>query len=193
MGQSGGRAHALACAALLPDRVMAAVAISGLAPLPTFGEQLTSGIGWFDGFHAGGAKEMRAALAGREALEKVVRESTYNPEMFTPEDLAMLEGPWSWFSEVVKRGTANGMGGFVDDNLAAMRPWGFDVRNITVPTLIMHGTEDRVVPASHGRWLGRHIPGAQLRLREGAGHLSVMTGADDALSWIAQTVADQER
>jgi pimeloyl-ACP methyl ester carboxylesterase len=104
----------------------------------------------------------------------------------------MLDGPWGWFNDVVKRGTANGMGGFIDDTLAAMQPWGFDVRNITVPTLIMHGTEDRLVPASHGRWLARHIPGAQLRLREGAGHLSVMTGADDALSWIAQTVAAQE-
>jgi len=193
MGHSGGGAHAFACAALLPDRVGAVVSVSGLAPYPRHGEELTASLSWFDGFHPGGATQMRAALAGRDALERAARDSKYDPEMFTPEDTEMLAGPWRWFNHVVELGTANGMGGFIDDNLAAMRPWGFDIGDVGVPTLIMHGTEDRVVPASHARWLGRHIPGAQLRLREGAGHLSVMSGAEDALSWIAQTIAAQER
>lgn len=190
MGHSGGGAHALACAALLPDRVGAAVSISGLAPYPLLGDELAPGIGWFDGFFPGGAVEMRAALAGRAELERAVAASEYDPEMFTPEDSAVLEGPWGWFNHVVKLGTAHGMGGFVDDDLAAMRRWGFDVGDIRVPTLIMHGTSDRVVPAAHARWLARHIPAAQLRLREDAGHLSIMTDAADALAWVADTMAE---
>lgn len=193
MGHSGGGAHALACAALLPDRVSAAVSISGLAPYPVSGEQLAAGVGWFDGFYPGGQAEMRAALTGREELARVVEESEFDPQMFTPADLGALDGEWSWFNHVVQLGTARGMGGFIDDDLAAVRHWGFDVRDIRVPTLIMHGSADKVVPASHGRWLGRHIPAAQFRLIDGAGHLSVMSGAADALKWLAQAAAMGER
>lgn len=189
MGHSGGGAHALACAALLPDRVGAAVSISGLAPLPGDGAELAPGIGWFDGLYAGSLAEMRAALVGRDELTRVLENADYDPEMFTPEDHAILNGTWRWFNHVVELGSAGGVGGFVDDDLAAVRPWGFDVGDIRVPTLIMHGTSDRVVPVSHARWLGRHIPSAQLRLREGAGHLSIMEGAADALAWVAQTMA----
>ena len=193
MGHSGGGAHALACAALLPDRVGAAVSISGLAPYPRIGDELTAGSDWFDGLSEGGAEELRAALAGREELERVLENAEFDPEMFTAEDMAMFDGPWNWFNHVVKLGNANGIGAFVDDDLAALGDWGFDVRDISVPTLIMHGTADRVVPVSHARWLARHLPGAQLRLREGDGHLSVMNGAADALSWVAQTMTAGER
>lgn len=192
MGHSGGGAHALACAALLPDRVGAAVCIAGLAPYPAAGDALTEGLDWFDGLYAGGVTEMRAALAGRDELARVLEASEYDPEMFTPEDLAVLEGEWGWFNHVVKLGRANGVDGFVDDDLAATRAWGFNASDVRVPTLIMHGTADKVVPASHGRWLSRHIRGAQLRLRDGAGHLSIMAGAADALAWVAETMAERE-
>ena len=41
---------------------------------------------------------------------------------------------------------------------------------ISVPTLVLHGTEDRLVPAANGRMLSEAIPGARLFLLEGAGH-----------------------
>jgi alpha/beta hydrolase fold len=46
---------------------------------------------------------------------------------------------------------------------------------ITTPTLIMHGTDDRMVPSSHGEWIAAHCPTAELRLEPGAGHISVFT------------------
>lgn len=39
-----------------------------------------------------------------------------------------------------------------------------------VPTLVLHGTHDPLVPLSHGEALARTIPGARLELLEGAGH-----------------------
>jgi pimeloyl-ACP methyl ester carboxylesterase len=42
---------------------------------------------------------------------------------------------------------------------------------VTAPTLVLHGTEDRMVPPENGRALAAAIPGAELRLLEGAGHL----------------------
>jgi pimeloyl-ACP methyl ester carboxylesterase len=46
---------------------------------------------------------------------------------------------------------------------------------VSVPTLVMHGTEDRNVPLAAGRSLAEHIPGAQFYAFEGRGHLPVST------------------
>jgi 3-oxoadipate enol-lactonase len=43
--------------------------------------------------------------------------------------------------------------------------------SVTVPTLVMHGTDDVVIPFENARILARQIPGAQLRPFEGCGHL----------------------
>ncbi len=49
MGHSGGGPHALACAALLGGRVLAAVSVSGMAPYPAGDDR-----DWFAGMYAGG-------------------------------------------------------------------------------------------------------------------------------------------
>ena len=69
-----------------------------------------------------------------------------------------------------------------------MAPWGFDLADIAAPTLIMHGTADRMVPSSHGEWLAAHCPTAELRLQRGEGHISVLNSAPDALAWLRQVV-----
>src|ERR687890_646058 len=95
MGHSGGGSHALACAALLPERVLGVVVVAGMAP---FGAE---GLDWFEGFGPAGVAELRAAAAGRAALEKHLAESDDEPA-FTPEDEAALDGEWSWFIDVVR-------------------------------------------------------------------------------------------
>jgi pimeloyl-ACP methyl ester carboxylesterase len=44
------------------------------------------------------------------------------------------------------------------------------LRTITAPTLVIHGTKDKLVPASGGRATARAIPGSRLLLIEGMGH-----------------------
>jgi 3-oxoadipate enol-lactonase len=52
---------------------------------------------------------------------------------------------------------------------------GFDAYDrlpeITAPTLVLHGTEDRMVDPENARILASRIPGAELVLLEGAGHV----------------------
>jgi pimeloyl-ACP methyl ester carboxylesterase len=79
MGHSGGGSHALACAGLLPGRVLGVVVVAGMAP---FGAE---GLDWFEGFGSAGVAQLRAAAAGRAALEEHLAESDDEPE-FTPED-----------------------------------------------------------------------------------------------------------
>ena len=50
---------------------------------------------------------------------------------------------------------------------------------IDVPTLVIHGTEDRVLPVENGRRLASRIPGAELVILEGAGHAFHSERADE--------------
>ena len=184
LGHSGGGPHALACAALLPDRVLAAVSAAGLAPFRA------AGLEWYDGMGPVGAAGLRAASAGRaakEAYEASLSEDT-EPD-FVDTDWQALSGPWGWLGSVVGPATVRGPAPLVDDDLAYVRPWGFDPAAITVPVLLVHGADDRVVPAAHSRWLSENIPGAELRLVRDAGHIAVLEQAPAALDWIRSTVS----
>ena len=57
---------------------------------------------------------------------------------------------------------------------------------MAAPTLVVHGGADRMVPASHGEWLAGAIPGADLWLQPGDGHISVLGTAEEALTWLAR-------
>jgi pimeloyl-ACP methyl ester carboxylesterase len=76
---------------------------------------------------------------------------------------------------------ATGVDGWLDDDLAFVRPWGFDPRDLRVPAFVWQGSEDLMVPFSHGRWLAATIPGVTAHLQEGQGHLSVTVGALEAM------------
>ncbi len=179
MGHSSGGSHALACAALLPERVLGAVSVAGTAPFSA------EGLDWSEGFGPSGAASLRAAAAGRTALEKHLAESDDEPE-FTPEDEAALAGEWSWFIDVVRPALAGGMGGFVDDVLAGVGAWGFDPADVVAPALFLHGGRDRVVPSSHGEWLARRCPSAELWLRPDDGHITILDGGAAAMGWLRE-------
>jgi pimeloyl-ACP methyl ester carboxylesterase len=184
MGHSGGGPHALACGALLPERVVGVVVAAGLAP---FGAE---GLDWFAGMAASGVASLRAAAEGRAAKERYEASGAeYDPE-FTPADRAALAGAWSWLADVVGPAVEAGPGGLIDDDLAYVAPWGFDPARVIAPTLFLHGGRDRVVPSSHSEWLAHRCPSAELRLCPDDGHISVLNAGAAALDWLREH-ADQ--
>jgi pimeloyl-ACP methyl ester carboxylesterase len=178
MGHSGGGAHALACAALLPGRVLAAVSISAMAPFDA------AGFDWFAGMAPASEASLRAATEGRAAKEKHEAAAEFDPDIFTAADLAALEGSQSWLNDVVRAALDGGLGGLVDDDLAYVAPWGCDPAAITAPLLVVHGEADRLIPAAHGAWLAAHCPTAEFRPYAADGHLSVLDHAAGALDWL---------
>jgi pimeloyl-ACP methyl ester carboxylesterase len=178
MGHSGGGPHALASAAVYPDRVIAVVSGAGLAPFDA------DGLDWFGGMAASGVASLRAAAAGRAEKERFEASGAeYDPE-FTAADMESLTGKWSWLNEVVGPGMDHGPGALIDDDLAYVTPWGFDPGAVDVPTLLLHGGLDRIVPSTHGMWLADRCPEAELRLFPDDGHLSVLRHAGGALDWL---------
>jgi pimeloyl-ACP methyl ester carboxylesterase len=117
-GHSGGGPRALACGALLSDRVLAVVSISAPAPWPA------DGLDFFEGMSDGSVRELQAAARGRAELEEVLAATEFDPESFIAADYAALDGTWSWFNGIVQAATANGLDGVVQDDVTAMAPWG---------------------------------------------------------------------
>jgi pimeloyl-ACP methyl ester carboxylesterase len=180
IGHSGGAPHALACGALLGDRVLAVAGMAGLAPYGA------DGLDYFADMADSGVAALRTAAQGREAKERYEASGAqYDPE-FTDADLATLSGAWSWLGRIVGAAVDSDTGGAVDDDLAYVAPWGFDPAGIGVPVLLVHGGRDRVVPAAHSRWLAGRIPSAELRLSPDDGHVSLLNSAPDALEWLRE-------
>lgn len=175
MGASGGGPHALACAALLPDRVTGVVCLAGIAPL-------TDAIDWFAGMAAPGG--LRAALAGREERERYAASAEFDESSFTPDDWAALRDTWSSLGADAGRAGAAGPEGLNDDDLAFVRPWGFDVARFDTPVLLVQGGQDRIVPPAHADWLLRTCRAAELWLRPRDGHISILNASAVAMDWL---------
>ncbi len=181
MGHSGGGSHALACGALLPDRVIAVVSVAGLAPFNA------DGLDWFDGMSDASVATLQAAVNGRDAKERYEASAPEGDPGFVALDHEALAAEWSWFGKVVGPALASGPGGLIDDDLAYVAPWGFDPAAIIAPTLLVHGSADRIIPSAHGEWLAQHCPTAELRLLAGDGHISILRSAPAALEWLQAT------
>ncbi|HJP87492.1 MAG TPA: alpha/beta hydrolase [Candidatus Limnocylindrales bacterium] len=182
-GWSGGGPHALAHAALLPDRVLGTAILAGVAP---WGAE---GIDWFAGMGAENVTEFQAALDGPEALLPVVEPGVAAMADMQPEELVAslgdlvdevdagaLDDPMlaDWLARVMREGMRTGVWGMFDDDIAFTMPWGFDPGIIRSPVHVWQGGHDRMVPFGHGRWLAANCGGACPHLDPAQGHLSLV-------------------
>ena len=82
-----------------------------------------------------------------------------------------------------------GPDGLIDDDVAFAAPWGFEPGDVDVPVLVVHGGEDRMVPATHAHALIRRLPRPELWLRPRDGHVSVLAALPLAMDWLAANAA----
>lgn len=181
-GISGGGPHVLACAAVCDERLVAVASLAAVAP---YGAE---DLDWLDGMGEGNHIEFGKVQEGETALRAYLEHEAEGmldasaadlvavmETLLGDEDRAVLTGA---FAEYVLasggHGLAPGVDGWLDDDLAFLQPWGFDVSAIDRPTLLLHGDDDRFVPVTHGRWLAERIPGVEARIGAGDGHLTLV-------------------
>jgi pimeloyl-ACP methyl ester carboxylesterase len=181
LGWSGGGPHAMATAALLPERIIGAVTIGGVAPYPA------DGIDWFAGMGPENVQEFGAAREGPEALSAFIEPAWPVWSKVTGQEVAEAFGglidevdrgslTGDFADEVAastREGLRNGYWGWFDDDLAFNRGWGFELETIRVPVHIWQGGHDRMVPYAHGEWLAARIGSACPHLLREHGHLSL--------------------
>lgn len=202
-GGSGGGPHALACAALLPDRVISAASTAGSAPYDA------DGLDWTAGMAKENLEEFDATLAGPDELRAFLEGEVANltgetgteavledlGDLVSEPDREILMSPLGEFmGGQLKRSLANGIWGWFDDDVAFVTPWGFDLGAIEVPVSIWHGGLDRFVPIAHGEWLASHVPGARVHLLPEEGHVSLSIGRyGDVLDELLATGSSRTR
>jgi pimeloyl-ACP methyl ester carboxylesterase len=188
-GWSGGGPHALACGALLPGRVRGVLCIAGVAPYGVEGLDFLAGMG------EDNIEEFGEALKGEASLRAWLDRARPELVNITPDDVAaslgnlvppvdraVLTGEFAEdLASEFRQAMKFGVDGWLDDDLAFTRPWGFELEDIAVPTYLWQGSEDLMVPFTHGRWLAERIPGVTAHLEQGEGHLSVALGALDRM------------
>jgi pimeloyl-ACP methyl ester carboxylesterase len=184
-GWSGGGPHALACAALLPVRCLAAATIAGVAPSDS------PGLDWLAGMGEENVEEFSAANAGEadltsflEAAAGVMRDLTAAQVveglggLVSEADQAAVTGEFAeYLAAAFRAALTTGIAGWRDDDLAFAKDWGLslDALGHATPVAIWQGDQDRMVPGAHGAWLAANIPLARPRLRPGEGHLTLVT------------------
>jgi pimeloyl-ACP methyl ester carboxylesterase len=192
LGRSGGGPHALACAALLPERVTRAGVLVSIAP------PAADGLDWFAGMSESNIREFTTAASGPESIaaylvpaaadikaDPMSHVSTLGPEMPEADRRVMADAVIRAllaknFAEALRDSAA----GWIDDDVAFSAPWGFNLSDIKVPVLLWHGENDVFSPPAHARWLARKIDTAELLVLPDKAHFGALEAVPDVLSWL---------
>jgi pimeloyl-ACP methyl ester carboxylesterase len=192
-GGSGGGPHVLACTALIPERVVRCLASVSVAPVDA------EGVDFAAGMNEGNVREFRAAVEGERALRAVIEPTrdqmverlTSGRADFLGDGYDMPEADQIEMMKHQKAAAAHlltaiahGIDGWVDDDLAVTKPWGFDVASCRVPIVLSYGRQDQLVPAAHGDWLAEHVPGATAWVDDETGHMGSDEEMERVLGWL---------
>lgn len=193
IGLSGGGPYTLAAAAAMPDRVVMAAVLGGVAPL--IGEDgISSGlmelakivrpvievadtpIRWV----AGSLMKLIAPF-GSPALDLYARISPDGDRnlLSRPEFKAM-------FLDDLLNGSRRQLAAPFADIVVFARDWGFRLEDITVPVRWWHGDADHIVPYAHGQHAVARIADAEMYTLPGESHLAGLGVPEDILTKILE-------
>jgi pimeloyl-ACP methyl ester carboxylesterase len=189
LGWSGGGPHALACAALLPDRCRAAASVAGVAPYGV------PGLDWLAGMGADNVEEFGAARSGEPDLTRYLQAQADGlatieapdvvaalGDLVSDVDRALLDSRVAeYLAALFRAAVRTGVAGWRDDDLAFVTDWGFRLAS-RCEVGVWQGAHDKMVPFAHGTWLTREWTDARDRRLPDQGHLSLpATGFADVI------------
>lgn len=185
IGWSGGGPHALA--GTLDRRCRGAIILAGVA------QYGAPDLDFLDGMGPENHDEFGAALKGEGVLARWMEQNAIGLQTISgdqlreafgglvgPADKEVLHGAYAEdLAGVMRRALSLGFAGWIDDDLAFVKDWGFRLGEIAVPVRIWQGDQDLMVPLSHARWLAKEVPKAELSFVPGQGHISLVVSYRD--------------
>jgi pimeloyl-ACP methyl ester carboxylesterase len=175
LGTSGGGPHALAFAALHPERTAAASVVVGGAPLEAdeaaqlvgvnAAGYLASEKGWDALFAL--LHEVRERLIGAEGMAGVLSDAP-------AKDREIMNDPvWQRLNRAnTNEALKQGAEGWTDESMAFHREWDFDPSAITTTVTWWHGDDDKNAPLSAARRIAERIPRCTLNVWHDEGHFA---------------------
>lgn len=178
IGHSGGAPFVAACAYAIPLRLNGAAIVSGMAPFDNpeslvgmsrgqiIANKLIKNLPWLNNIMMGLTLIM---LKNPKMMRPMIKQL---PEV----DKALFEDPVMAKALINSTLEAfrNGVMGAAQEMKLLFNPWGFELNNINFAITIWQGTLDSQAPMSHAKLYAKSIPGAQLKIIENEGHLSLM-------------------
>lgn len=188
IGLSGGGPYTLACAAAMPERIVAAGVLGGVAP--AVGADRVAGGVMELGTRVAPVIEivgapLRLAAAG---LIQLIRPIAYPAlEIYarvSPEpDRRMLARPEfkAMFLDDLLNGSRKQLSAPFSDVIVFARDWGFRLEEVKVPVRWWHGDVDHIIPFSHGQHVVSRLPDAELFTVPGESHLGTLAEVEEIL------------
>ena len=179
IGWSGGGPHAL--------NMSRNSKCQGVITLAGVGEWGNADLNFLEGMGPENHEEFGAALSGEESIEKWMQENAAAFKNVTGEDLISSFGGLIGDADkkaltpkvaqedaaTFRRALSVSYYGWLDDDLAFVQPFGFDLTKVDKPVLVWQGDDDFMVPRAHSQWLAAKIPTAKLNFVAGHGHISL--------------------
>jgi pimeloyl-ACP methyl ester carboxylesterase len=185
LGWSMGGQYALACAALIPERVDRVVVVAGALPIDddaTFAElnKMDRRLTRLSERRAGLARAEFSALGtvARHAPRLWLRQMAKGSVPAEADALRALPDPG--FASTAATALQHGRG-MVEEYRAWARPWGFRAEDIDRPTVVWQGDADTLIPPRWGERLAERIPGSRLTMVANAGHYLALSRPADIL------------
>jgi pimeloyl-ACP methyl ester carboxylesterase len=180
IGWSGGGPHALATTALVGSK--GAITLAGVGAYGVDDLDFLAGMAVENEEEFGEALKGEAAIAAwmdanagvfKNVTGEMIREAFGG--LIGDADKAVLQGDFAEENATtMRKGLAVSFDGWIDDDIAFVQPWGFELSAINVPVHIWQGDDDFMVPHAHSYWLEKHIPGSKLNFVPGHGHISLV-------------------
>jgi pimeloyl-ACP methyl ester carboxylesterase len=193
IGLSGGGPYTLACAAAMPDRVVAAGVLGGVAPVRG-ADAIGGGVSTLISAAApvvelAGAPLRLAASTLIRLIRPVAEPALYAYARISPEaDRQLLVRPEfkAMFLDDLLNGSRKQLAAPFADVVVFARDWGFRLEEVKVPVRWWHGDRDHIVPFEHGQHVVSRLPDAQLTHLPGESHLAGLGRAEEILGTMVE-------
>lgn len=181
LGLSGGGQHAIATG--LDSRSVGVVTVGSLAPFAELDQR------FYDGMQRADLDEYADALRDINDLVKRFQgwqdgnlaDSVAGAELSDRDQLATTKPTWKVVLDSCAFTMQQGWDWVADDYSSYLQPWGFDPRDVKVPTVIWQAELDKNVPVQHGKWLAEHVPNNRFELRAGESHLGLYVNYEEEI------------